>query len=114
MPDRLGDTARLQHIKDAVEQIEQFVEGVDFEVFSTHSMMFSACVRQLEIIGEAANHISARLQLANPQVAWSSIIALRNILAHQYFGIDEIVIWKIIAENLPVLKRQIGEILEVG
>ena len=63
--------------------------------FVNHSMMFNATLRQLEIIGEAANHISEDVQMANPEILWARIIALRNLVIHEYFGIDDNSIWSI-------------------
>ena len=58
MTDRLGDKIRLQHVLDAINEIETYTKGVDFAQFSSNSMLFSACVRQLEIVGEAANRLT--------------------------------------------------------
>jgi len=70
-----------------------------------------ASIKQLEIIGEAANHISTATKKLYPEVEWREIIGLRNILIHEYFGVDENVIWGIIVKDIPILKRQISSIL---
>ena len=76
MPDRLGDKIRLQHILDAIEQIEKYTDGVDYEHFISNQMMFDATLRQLEIIGEASNRVSPELVKKNGQVHWARIIGL--------------------------------------
>lgn len=75
-------------------------------------MMFNATLRQLEVIGEAANRISETLQIANPQIPWARLIGLRNVVIHEYFGIDDLMIWNIITVNMPDLKKEIIKLLE--
>jgi uncharacterized protein with HEPN domain len=86
---------------DVISEIEVYTKGVDKDTFVNHSMMFNATLRQLEIIGEAANHISEDVQTANPEILWARIIALRNLVIHEYFGIDDNSIWSILQINLP-------------
>jgi uncharacterized protein with HEPN domain len=111
MTDRLGDKIRLQHILDAIGEVETFTKGVDFTQFSTNSMLFSACVRQLEIVGEAVNRLSDNLIASNPDVEWRKVTGLRNMLIHEYFGIDDKLIWNIIQKNIPDLKEKVGKIV---
>lgn len=112
MPDKLGDKVRLQHILDAISEIEEYTKGVSKAEFVNHSMMFNATLRQLEVIGEAANHISPELQLSHPEVLWARIIALRNLVVHEYFGVDDNTIWSILQINLPELKKQVAKIMD--
>lgn len=111
MRDRAGDKARLQHILDAITEIEDYIEDVDFQDFETNSMMKNASIRQLEIIGEASSRITTELKLENPSVNWRDIIGFRNIIIHQYFGIDEKIVWDILKNDLPILKKQIEILL---
>ena len=74
--------------------------------------MFNATLRQLEIIGEASNRISEKLILDNPSIPWARIIDLRNLVIHEYFGIDDFTIWNVIKINLPDLKRRVSDILD--
>lgn len=112
MLDKLGDRARLLHIKDSVEKINEYVEGVDFESFEKSSLIKDACIRQLSIIGEACNRISSEVKASNVEIEWKLIIGLRNIVIHQYFGVDDRVIWDIIQESLPSLKSSVQIILK--
>ncbi len=111
MTDRLGDKVRLQHILDAISEIENYTENVDFAQFSSNSMLFNACVRQLEIVGEAVNRLSDDLIANNPNVEWRKVTGLRNMLIHEYFGIDDKLIWSIIQKNIPDLKNKISIIV---
>lgn len=112
MRDRLGDKIRLQHILDAIEEIENYTRGVNISEFTANSMMFNATLRQLEIMGEAANRLSDNLLAENDDVPWAKIIGLRNLVIHEYFGIDDIMIWNIIHTNIPPFKLRIAVILQ--
>ena len=88
MRGRLGDKARLSHILDAIVEIEAYLADANFESFQNNSMMRFACIKQMEIIGEASNHISSETKLKFTTVEWSQIIGMRNVFVHEYFGID--------------------------
>lgn len=111
MPDKLGDKVRLQHILDAIKEIENYTKDVALEEFVSNSMMFNATLRQLEIIGEASNRLSERLLQDNSDIPWARIIGLRNLVVHEYFGIDDMTIWSVIKINIPQLKGKISMII---
>ena len=70
-----------------------------------------ACIKQMEIIGEASNHISCELKSKFTDVAWAQIVGMRNIFAPEYFGIDSSLVWEIIKKDIPELKLKITHIL---
>jgi uncharacterized protein with HEPN domain len=111
MKGQLGDKARLQHIYDAILEIETYTKNVDIEDFLNNSMMRFACIKQIEIIGEAGNHVTKTTQLQFSEIEWRKIVGLRNIVIHEYFGIDFDVIWGIILSDIPDLKVKIENIL---
>jgi uncharacterized protein with HEPN domain len=111
MRDRLGDSIRLQHILDALETIERYTQGLTLADFTSNSLYSDATARQLEIIGEASNRLSEAILVGNPTVPWAKIIGLRNMLIHEYFGIDTVAIWKIVQNNLPAFRRDVQRIL---
>lgn len=113
MRDKLGDIIRLQHIIDAIEETFTYTQNCNFESFCDNSMMKFAVIKQIEIIGEAANHISEEIMAKATEVDWIKIIAARNIFVHEYFGIDDRILWDIIQTDLPVLKKQITKVLEL-
>jgi uncharacterized protein with HEPN domain len=82
-----------------IEEFEKDVKTVD------------AVTRNLEIIGEAARHLTKRIREKHPDIDWKAIIGMRNILAHEYFGVRLGIIWKTIRERLPDLRNEIEEIL---
>ncbi len=82
MRGQLGDKARLNHIWDAIIEIEIYLVSSDFEEFIKNSMMRFACIKQLEIIGEAANHISEETKTKFSDIEWAQIIGMRNVFVH--------------------------------
>ncbi|RKY77514.1 DUF86 domain-containing protein [candidate division KSB1 bacterium] len=111
MRSKIGAKIRLQHILDAICELETYTRQATFDDFVANSMMQFACIKQLEIIGEAASHISDELKQRFSEVEWPEIVGLRNILIHEYFGIDENIIWVIIKKDIPQLKIKIEKIL---
>ena len=74
-------------------------------------MMKFASVKQIEIIGEAANHISDETKEKFSEIQWRQITGLRHVLVHEYFGIDSRLIWQIIVNDIPLLKIKIKEVI---
>jgi len=112
MRNKLGDNARIQHIFDAILEIELYIQQVSYDIFKSNSMMQYACVKQLEIIGEAANHLTPHFKKLNPEIEWPEIIALRNILIHEYFGIDTKIVWDIINTDIVFMKAKVKKIID--
>ena len=111
MRSELGDQIRLKHIVDAILEIEMYLTGIDFSLFMANSMMRFACIKQMEIIGEASNHISDELKENFTEIEWNQIIGMRNVFVHEYFGIDSNLVWEIIRKDIPELKVKILQIL---
>lgn len=111
MKDNLSDKIRLLHILDAIQHIENFsLNRNKADIYNDFQLRFSL-ERQLEIIGEAANHVTSVIHENNVEVEWPKIISFRNFLAHEYFGVDLELLWGIIIDNIPLLKKQISTIL---
>ena len=111
MKGQLSDKARLNHILDAINAIEEYTAEVSFEDFTQSSEKTFATVKQLEIIGEAANRISEETRNLDDEIEWSKIIGLRNILVHDYYIVDHSVVWEIIEDELIKLKTQIKKLI---
>ena len=107
MRSELDDKIRLQHILDAIGEIEGYLASVDFAGFLENSMMRFACIKQLEIISEASNHLSNELKSQFTNIEWMQIVGMRNVFAHEYFGIDKNLVWEIIKNDIPELKAEI-------
>ena len=107
MRGNLGDKIRLMHILDAIEEIQNYVSQVNFDGFMENSMMRFACIKQMEIIGEASNHISTETKERFSTIEWGQIVGMRNVFVHEYFGVDSSLVWEIIKNDLPDLKSKI-------
>lgn len=84
MRGKLGDSARLNHILDAIVEIESYIDSADFNAFLNNSMMRFACIKQMEIIGEASDHISEEIKTQFSDIEWSQIKGMRNIFVHEF------------------------------
>ncbi len=112
MKKMLDDKARLQHIFDAIIEIEGYMENHTEDDFFSNSMLHSACIRQLEIIGEAAGRVSEEIRTESADIPWKEIIGLRNILIHEYFGIDLDIVFDVIWTDMPKLKKGVKVLLD--
>lgn len=112
MRDKIGDKQRLQHILEAISEIEGYTQGIDLSVFLQNSMMRFASIKQIEIIGEAANSISETTKCKFTDIEWRQIIGMRHVLVHEYFGVDNYLIWQVIIKDIPFLKSKIQSIID--
>jgi uncharacterized protein with HEPN domain len=112
MRGRLGDNARLKHILDAIVEIESYLIGTEYETFLSNSMMRFASIKQMEIIGEASDHISEEIKTQFSEIEWIQIKGMRNVFVHEYFGIDSRLVWEIIRLDLPDLKDKVIAIID--
>ena len=106
-----SDRVRLLHIQEAIDQIEIFLKDKSKDYLYSDPLIRFAVERQLEIIGEAANHLSEELKIKSSQIEWKRIVAFRNFLAHEYFGVDLELVWDIVENKIPFLKAVVDEIL---
>ena len=109
----LSDRGRIGHVIEAIENIEIILEGVSFEDFSKSLEKKLAIERLLEIIGEATNHISDKV-LYNSKTSspWSKIISTRNLISHEYFRVDETLLYQIATKEMVPLKKDIQTVLK--
>ena len=105
------DRTYLTHISDAVEIIEAYLQGATYETFVANRMMVDAVVRQLEIIGEAASHLSADFRDKHADMLWRRMTDMRNFLIHEYFGVNTKIVWDTCQSDLPQLKSFIRTVL---
>ena len=100
----------LNDIKSAIDSINEFVKDMSFETFISDDKTFSAVIRKIEILGEAAKNISVDIRATNPNIPWTEMARMRDKLIHGYFGIDADVVWKTITEDLPVILPSIANL----
>lgn len=102
----------LEDILTACQKILRFTSGMTMDGFILDDRTYDAVIRNLEIIGEAAKEIPDHLKEANPEVDWRAMIALRNIVAHEYFGILNEIIWDIVRNEIPLLSQKIEKLID--
>jgi uncharacterized protein with HEPN domain len=102
----------LKDILDALEKIENFTIGQDFESFVKDDKTTFAVIRALEIIGEAARKIPKSIRTRYANIPWQDMAGMRDKLIHDYFGVDLQVVWKTLQTDLPPLKGIIEEIIQ--
>ncbi len=97
----------LEDMMRCAERVQAYVAGLSAEEFRTSGLNYDATIRNLELIGEAANRTPDDIRAANPGIPWRDIIATRNMLIHGYFGIDDELLWNIVNDNIPPLLIQL-------
>ena len=112
MRERLRDSARLEHIIVAINNIQEFIEGKTQEDLERNKMLFFAIVKNIEIIGEAANNLTKDLRVMHPEVDWEGMTSMRHVLVHDYYQINPRIAWMTATKNIPEIKVQIQNILD--
>lgn len=106
-----SDTVYLQHILEAIKQIEVYTSNVSYEEFLQERLLQDGVVRQLEIIGEASRNLSSDFRDQQPEIPWRQIIGLRNRVIHAYFELNLTIIWEVVQNDLPSLKQKIEQLV---
>lgn len=105
------DRERILDMLEAIENIERHA-GKGREAFEKDELIQTWVVHHLEIIGEAASRLGAEIRSLHPEVPWARIVAMRNVLAHEYFGIDLEEVWQVVERDLDELKQRLNVIAE--
>lgn len=101
-----------QDILDSGDAIAEFIHGLSFVEFCDDRKSYSAVIREFEIIGEAVGNLPDDMKQARPDVEWQDIKDFRNLLIHEYFGVDLEIVWRIIEDDLPVLMNAAREMMK--
>jgi uncharacterized protein with HEPN domain len=96
-----------QHIRDETSYLLQASKGLTQRSFTADETLKRACVRSLEIIGEAVKKLPAEFKASYPQIEWRSIAGMRDRLIHAYFGVDYELVWDVLVNKIPVLHETI-------
>ncbi len=111
---RNDDLVRLRHMLEAAQEAMEFAEGRSVNDVKSDRLLSLALVRLVEIVGEAASHVSEDCRCRLPQVPWQDIIGMRNRLAHAYFDINMEIVWLTVVKFLPDLVTSLKTILDEG
>lgn len=101
---------RLEDILCAIERVQSYIADMSYSEWCEDQKTIDAVIRNLEIIGEAAKNMPDDVTNLVPDIPWGYMRGMRNLLAHEYFGVDNEIVWKTAVEDLPTLKEQIQNI----
>jgi uncharacterized protein with HEPN domain len=102
----------LAHILESIDLIEGYSEGKTREEFVESPQLQDAIIRRIEIVGEAVKNLPEDFKKDHPEIAWQKIAVMRDVLIHQYFGVDLALTWDVIQSDVPDLKLNISRIKE--
>ncbi len=103
-----SDAMYIGHILDAIEKIDEYTRDMDQETFVASNLHIDGVARELSIIGEAASHLSEDFRLAHPEIPFRNIIGMRNIIVHEYTGVDAQFLWDTGKQDLPLLRATLS------
>lgn len=99
----MRDKQYILDILDACDKVANYIDGYSFESFVRDPKCMDACMRNLQVIGEASKKLSIEYKNKNTQVDWVSIVGMRNIVVHEYSDIDPEIVWATVTDDLPRL-----------
>ena len=94
----------LDDIITAIADTAEFTQGMSYEMFAVDKKTVNAVIRCLEVIGEATKHIPTSFRKKYPDLPWSNMAGMRDVLIHDYMGVDLKTVWKVAQERLPELQ----------
>ena len=110
MSEKPDDLQRILHMQEAIDRIIRFSHSLDYESFLQNEMAQFAIIKNYEIIGEAAYHLSPELRDEYPEIEWRKIMSFRHILVHDYYKINSAIVWNA-QRKLEELGAQLERIL---
>ena len=111
MREPIRDRERLEHILAAIDRVTRYTSGKTYDDLVADDMMYYAVVKNIEIIGEAANMLTSEYQEAHPETPWKKVKGMRNYIVHEYFQVDDIVVWDVVTNSLAPLREQVTRYL---
>jgi uncharacterized protein with HEPN domain len=111
MSDRVASVL-LRDMLEALDRIQSYTAGMTYEQFVQDRKTVDAVLRNLSVLGEAANRMPASVRDQASDIEWVRIIRSRHIVVHNYFGVDEQIVWRIIQMHLPPLREALGGLLD--
>ena len=103
---------QIRDILNAIKAVQGYTKGMKYEVFVADQKTVDAVLRNLIVIGEAANHMPADIMSAYPDIPWQDMRDMRNFVVHEYFRVSDRIIWDTIQNDLPPLIQLLEPLLE--
>ena len=100
----------LDDIRESIDRIEEYTEGMSLEDFSKDRKSVDAVARNLQIIGEAANRLPDEFKKSHSNIEWHKVVGMRHRIVHEYFGVDIQIVWRVLQKDLPELRRSLSRI----
>jgi len=97
----------IEDILDSISKIEEYTKAIDEHKFFSNTQIQDSVIRRLEIIGEAVKNIPEDFRNKYPQIPWKKIAGLRDVLIHEYFGVNLRRAWKVAKEDIFTLKQEL-------
>ncbi|MFN0087566.1 MAG: DUF86 domain-containing protein [Blastocatellia bacterium] len=97
----------VRDMKEFCEKIQSYTSGVSREEFEQHGVIYDATIRNVELLGEVARQLPDEVKSLRPDIDWAKIIAVRNLLIHVYFGIDDDILWDIVQNKIEPLHHSL-------
>lgn len=111
MREKARDKGRLQDILEYSRNAMQFAEGISYEQFVADRMRYFAIMKNVEIIGEAANMLTGDFRNQHSEIPWEQIIGMRHVLVHGYAQISDLKLWRTVVTDLPSLYERVSRYL---
>ena len=102
----------IEHILESIGLIEEYIKKTTKDEFFNSTQLQDCVMRRIEIIGEAAGNLPEQIQKGEPEIDWRKITGLRNILIHEYFGINLPIVWDVVQNKLDPLETVCRRLLE--
>ncbi|OPX78953.1 MAG: hypothetical protein A4E50_02038 [Methanosaeta sp. PtaB.Bin087] len=106
------DLVFLKHILDEAEFLMKNYQHIELQDLLEDEVLQRACLRSLEVIGEATKNLSNEFKAGHPEIEWRKIAGMRDKLVHHYFGVDWEVVWIVLVEKIPSLREDFKGLIE--
>lgn len=112
MREHSRDKGRLEDILKSIRLIEEYSDGISFETFVADTMRYYAIMKNVEIVGEAANMLTRDFRETHTELPWREIIGMRNVLVHGYANISDVQLWSAVNDDIPVIKNAVNNYMD--